>query len=272
MPTRPRRGFAVIDFETTGFSPRTGDRIVEIGVICLDTDLRIDGGMETLVDPQRGVGPTHVHGIGVDDVVGAPTIELVLPHLLEILDGRIVVGHNVAFDLRFLTAEIERAGMSVPDIVFLDTLRLAKSGFIDDRLVNYKLPTLADYLGLNLTEILAEVGLDNRPAHSALGDAVLTSRVLSAMIEQHPNDTLWENELDRAEATAWPLPWKISITGRTRAELPSFVSAKAPEADVAPPHSGSTPEEVVDFAPTPVAAPTPPKPRSWWRRLFSAQA
>ena len=53
---------AVIDVETTGLSPRT-DRIVEVGVVLLDSRGDVEAEFETLVNPGRDVGPTGLHGI-----------------------------------------------------------------------------------------------------------------------------------------------------------------------------------------------------------------
>jgi DNA polymerase-3 subunit epsilon len=56
-------GFAVIDFETTGFSPARGDRAVEVGVVLLARDGVREGEWDTLLNPMRDVGASWVHGI-----------------------------------------------------------------------------------------------------------------------------------------------------------------------------------------------------------------
>lgn len=89
-----------IDLETTGLSPRT-DRVVEVAVIQLDCDLSPRGELATLVNPGRDIGPIHIHHITARDVVRAPRFEQIAPMLLDALHGRIVVAHNVQFDLSF---------------------------------------------------------------------------------------------------------------------------------------------------------------------------
>ena len=49
-PGEHRSGFAVIDVETTGFSPEL-ERIVEVGVVLLDPSGHEIGAFCTLVDP-----------------------------------------------------------------------------------------------------------------------------------------------------------------------------------------------------------------------------
>ncbi|HEY1705868.1 MAG TPA: exonuclease domain-containing protein [Trebonia sp.] len=80
------QGFAALDLETTGLSPRT-DRVVEIAVIQLDHDLSPCGEFTTLVKPGRDIDATHIHGISARDVVDAPRFEQIAPMLLDVLRG-----------------------------------------------------------------------------------------------------------------------------------------------------------------------------------------
>ena len=102
-------GFAVLDFETTGFFPLLDDRVVELAVVHLNREGAVEGRWDTLIEPYRDLG-LDTHGITADDLVGAPTFAQVAPRLIELLDGRIVVAHNAAFHLPFLNAELVRAG------------------------------------------------------------------------------------------------------------------------------------------------------------------
>lgn len=73
--------YAVIDFETTGLSPRR-DRIVEVAVARVDANGQIEDEFATLVNPDgRDVGPTFIHGITNDHVRNAPTFAEVAPEL-----------------------------------------------------------------------------------------------------------------------------------------------------------------------------------------------
>ena len=102
-------GYTVIDVETTGLVPEKHDRVVEIGVVYVSHSGEVQGHWSTLVNPGRDVGPTWLHGVSATDVMKAPTFAEIAPHLLRAVTGRIMVGHNVTFDLRFLGAEFLRA-------------------------------------------------------------------------------------------------------------------------------------------------------------------
>ena len=106
-------GYVVLDFETTGFSPAKLDRVVEVGVVEVDARGAIERHWGTLINPERDMGATHVHGITAADVFAAPTFRDVAPRLLASMAGRTVVAHNARFDMTFLTAELARAGYPV---------------------------------------------------------------------------------------------------------------------------------------------------------------
>jgi DNA polymerase III epsilon subunit-like protein len=86
-PTAHVQGFAAIDLETTGLSPRI-DRVVEVAVIQLDRGVSPYGEFATLINPGRDIGATHIHRITARDVVSAPRFEQVAPMLLDLLRGR----------------------------------------------------------------------------------------------------------------------------------------------------------------------------------------
>src|SRR5690554_1237660 len=94
--------YAVVDVETTGLGPRT-NRIAEIAVVLVDERGEIERTWCTLINPERDLGPQHIHGISASDVLFAPTFGQVAGQLSEMLSARILVAHNVTFDLRFLT-------------------------------------------------------------------------------------------------------------------------------------------------------------------------
>lgn len=88
----PYHHTAVVDLETTGF--RGSDRIIEIGVVLLDPDLRPEGTWQTLLQPDRDIANSHVHGITATELVRAPRFTGVSGELAELLDGRVIVAHN----------------------------------------------------------------------------------------------------------------------------------------------------------------------------------
>jgi len=106
-------GYAVIDFETTGLFPQKHDRVVEIAVVLLNVQGELEREWSSLVNPERDVGPTHIHGIHARDVLGAPTFRVV-GHVLDSVRERTIVAHNAVFDSRFLDYELTRAGWPEP--------------------------------------------------------------------------------------------------------------------------------------------------------------
>jgi len=103
-------GYAVVDLETTGLRPSWQDRIVEIGVVLLDPDGEVEGTWETLVNPERDLGPQEIHGIVAADVLAAPTFTDVAGAVVDLLRGRTFVAHNAAFDATFLAASYRNLG------------------------------------------------------------------------------------------------------------------------------------------------------------------
>ena len=101
-----------------------GDRIVEIGIVRIGGDGSTVDEYATLINPMRDVGPTHRHGITQKDVAHAPTFAEALGDVLSRLAGVIFVGHNARFDREFLAAELTSAGIFLPAIPSLCTLKL----------------------------------------------------------------------------------------------------------------------------------------------------
>ncbi|WP_275574425.1 PolC-type DNA polymerase III, partial [Microbacterium sp. B19] len=101
-------GFAVIDFETTGLLPEYHHRAVEVAVVHVDPDGIVTGQWDTLINPRRDLGPQRIQGMSSKYIFGAPFFEEVASHLIEFLSGRVIIGHNASFDMRFLDADMDR--------------------------------------------------------------------------------------------------------------------------------------------------------------------
>lgn len=197
------RGFAVLDLETTGLAASRNDRVIEVGVVHLDQDFRIVKCLETLIDPQRDIGPTRIHGITAREVYGAPTFDEIAPAVTAALDGRVIVGHNIAFDLRFLAAEFGRAGHPFPDVVAIDTLALARDLLRSNRPPCFQLAVIAEHLGFSIDDVVGATGDGYRPEHSAYGDALVTAHVLAQFITMSSGAPYWDQMLDAAERVSW---------------------------------------------------------------------
>ena len=98
----------VLDVETTGVY--NADRIVEIATVTLSPGGEIIDEWDTLINPERDVGPTYIHGITALMVCLAPRFDETASALADRLHGAILVGHNLAFDSRMLANEYARLG------------------------------------------------------------------------------------------------------------------------------------------------------------------
>jgi DNA polymerase III subunit epsilon len=127
-----------------GIPPDTG-RVLSVAALTLDPVGRPQQRFTTLVDAQVDPGPVHVHGLTRERLAGAPRFEQIAPELLGLLEGRILVAHNAAFDHQFLAAEAQRAGLKMPIEGRLCTLALSRR--LGLAVADHKLGTLAAYWG-----------------------------------------------------------------------------------------------------------------------------
>ncbi|HEX6871023.1 MAG TPA: DEDD exonuclease domain-containing protein, partial [Micromonosporaceae bacterium] len=163
--------FVVLDLETTGGAP-DGGGITEIGAV------KVRGGeplgeYATLINPGTPIPPfiTVLTGITQAMVTPAPTIDEVLPSLLEFLGGAVFVAHNAPYDTSFLKAACATHGHRWPAPRVLDTAALARRVLTDGEVANHKLGTLAEHFRTAV-----------RPTHRALDDARATVEVLHSLI------------------------------------------------------------------------------------------
>jgi DNA polymerase-3 subunit epsilon len=162
-------GFAVIDVETTGLFPERHDRIVEFGVVVLDGEARRLDEWTTLLNPGRDVGPTRIHGITASQVADAPRFAEVAGDLAERIGDRIIVGHNVGFDLRFLCAEFGALGSDISGVRGLCTMSLASR---------------VGAGGRTLQACCEDLGITEGGAHHALADARATASLLTCCLSR----------------------------------------------------------------------------------------
>ena len=161
--------YCVFDLETTGISFRT-EKITEIGIMKVRNGEVIDS-FETFVNPEKPI-PMRVQEIThiTDEMVkDAPTIEEIMPKVLEFFGDSVLVAHNADFDTSFIKYNCDRMGLKF-DNTYLDTLRLAKDLFPDYK--KYKLGIIAENLGIKV-----EV------AHRALDDVDTTVKVFNVMLK-----------------------------------------------------------------------------------------
>lgn len=122
----------VLDTETTGLDPDSGDRLVEIGCIELINLVPTGATYHQYVNPQRDMpeGAFAVHGLSAAFLAGHPVFAQIVDGFLAFIgDARLVI-HNAEFDMRFLNAELRRAGRpTLSGDRVLDTLALSRRRF-----------------------------------------------------------------------------------------------------------------------------------------------
>ena len=163
--------FTVFDTETTGLQPSEGDEIIQIGATrIVNGRLLRSETFEQLVDPRRPLvrESVQIHGITEDILRGQPTIDKVLPFFHGFCEETVLVGHNAAFDMRFLQMKEKATGVQFRQPV-LDTLLL--SAVIHPNQESHQLEAIAERLGVHV------IG-----RHTALGDAIVTGEVFLKMI------------------------------------------------------------------------------------------
>jgi len=189
---------AVIDVETTGLNPYRHDRVIEVAALMMRTDGEIIREFVTLVNPERDVGPTRIHGITASDVVAAPRFVEIAGMLFDALNGCVaVVGHNVRFDHSFLSAEFRRLGHSFPDGPTLCTMQLAGGGTLSSCCRDYNVNFEGD-------------------KHRALHDARATGQLLATFLRDAPQEL---SKIARLSPITWPKITKYETRLLTRDEF-----------------------------------------------------
>ncbi len=164
----------VFDVETSGLSPRSGHRIIEIGAVALEGKI-IVGEFHTMIDSGCAIDPRAeaVHAITSEMLRDSPTPAEVFPLLHEFVGNAQLIAHNARFDVGFLRTEFKSLGFKLSNTVHC-TLNLSRRLY--PRLPNHRLETVYRHL-------CGEIDGGTR-RHRALDDARLTAKVWLAMEER----------------------------------------------------------------------------------------
>ena len=164
----------VLDTETTGLNPRSGDRIIEVGCVELVNRRLTGNNFHRYVNPERDSDPgaLAVHGLTAEFLSDKPKFAEIADELKAFVADAEVIIHNASFDLGFLDAEFEKLGLPafrshVASVT--DTLLQAKELHPGKR---NSLDALCDRYGISNA---------HRTLHGALLDAELLAEVYLAM-------------------------------------------------------------------------------------------
>ena len=164
----------ILDTETTGLNPTTGDRVIEIGCVEVIDRRLTDRTFHYYINPERDIdaGAFAVHGLSREFLSDKPVFGNIAEQLIEFVDGAEIVIHNAAFDLGFLDNEfalLKRPPFRGLASKVIDTLLAARQMFPGKR---------------NSLDALCErfsISNKHRTLHGALLDAQLLAEVYIVM-------------------------------------------------------------------------------------------
>jgi DNA polymerase-3 subunit epsilon len=163
----------VLDTETTGLDPASGDRIVEIGCVVLENHMPTGETYQQYIDPERDIPAEsfRIHGLSEAFLGDHPVFAGIVDAFLAFIGDDKLVIHNAAFDLKFINAELDRLGLDpLAMIRAIDTVQIARTRYPG--------------AGASLNDLCRRFGVDiaGRELHGALLDADLLASVYIDLI------------------------------------------------------------------------------------------
>ncbi len=212
----------VLDTETTGFDPETGDRIVEIGAVELWNHVPTGQTYHQYINPERAMPQEafEVHGLGDDFLRDKPVFAAIVDDFLAFVGrGAKLVIHNASFDMKFLNAELRWANRPLlpPDIA-VDTLDIARRRFPGSP--------------ASLDALCRRFAIDNsaRTLHGALLDSEILAEVYLELIGGKQPDFALSGPSETNRSTGAQTSWRPAPRP---APLPSRLSEKEKAAHAA---------------------------------------
>lgn len=169
----------IFDVESTGLDV-TRDEVIQIAAIEL-VDGQYTKAFETFIIPTHPVGDSAlVHGFTDEYLQKVGQLpQDALQDFLQFVEGAVLVGHNVQYDLKIVSSQLRRLGMDWNNfIAYYDTLDIVRRLY--PQLKNHKLETVSEFIGVG-----------HEPTHNAMDDILATKDVLIKSIwrlEKHQND------------------------------------------------------------------------------------
>ena len=179
----------VLDTETTGLNPATGDRIVEIGCVELINHLATGKSYHQYINPQRAMPDEafRVHGLSDEFLADKPPMSDVVSGFIDFIGDSPLIIHNSDFDMRFINSELNLLGLGPLRMDrAIDTVRMAREKFPG--------------APASLDALCRRFGIDNsvRSLHGALLDAQLLAEVYLELIGGRQPDFQLSTEVDDA--------------------------------------------------------------------------
>ena len=163
----------VLDTETTGLDPNTGDRIIEIGCVELINHMPSGETYQQYINPERDMPAEsfRIHGLSEAFLADYPVFAEVVDGFLDFIGDAKLVIHNAAFDIKFINAELEQLGFAaLPMTRAIDTVQIARTRYPG--------------ASASLDDLCRRFGVDNtsRTLHGALLDSSLLAEVYIDLI------------------------------------------------------------------------------------------
>lgn len=207
--------FSVVDVETTGFG--RNDKICEIAIIKMDADtFDIVDEFNTLINPQRDLGPVHIHQVSASMVSGAPTFEEVASGIVKHLNDAVLVAHNLTFDQRMLAQEFEELYAAFNPGKGVCTLQLT---------------------GEKLAVAAKRYGIEYQAHHRAMDDARASAELFKILFEEGeqeiaPLQVAVDNALPCARLVMREEAMKVSKSKALIRQICAYTRFPTSEADI----------------------------------------
>lgn len=187
-----------LDTETTGLSPESGDRIVEVGCVEMFNRRLTGRNKHFYLNPERpnSEGAAAVHGLTDEFLADKPLFASIADELLDYLAGAEIIIHNASFDVGFLNEELRRVGrgkLTEMPVSITDSLFMAREMF----------PGKSNSLDALCRRL--EVDNSNRSLHGALLDAGLLAEVYVRMTRGQDSLVIEAGDSVRGEAPLEPI-------------------------------------------------------------------
>lgn len=168
--------FIAFDTETTGVNAAL-DSIIEIGAARFK-DGQLISKFESLIKPGCPIPPeaVRIHGITEEMVKDAPALLDVLCDFANFCGDTVLVAHNAAFDVKFISSAVESLRSPAPTGLILDSYRIARyclTADIDSPLKNHRLSSLVEYYKIDSSEF-----------HRALADSIYCGKVFLQLLRE----------------------------------------------------------------------------------------
>lgn len=226
----------ILDTETTGFSFKDGDRIIEVGVIEMINRKLTGSSFHVYLNPQRKVGDSeNIHGLSDKFLTDKPLFASIAHELNDYLNDAEIIAHNANFDMGFLEGEFAKAGLPAlkSRVTVTDTLAMAKrkhpgqKNSLDALVRRYDIKQrdrtfhgalldaeiLADvYLAMTGGQVTLDIGHDQRGSDSQSGHQLMHHPVslpviMASALEQQSHEQ-WLSDFEKKNGSV-PL-WKQS--------------------------------------------------------------